>query len=867
VVKSFRLKPGAWALAGLRGIWVALKACGRALLAVLRGAWFVLKACGRAFVAVLRYLWTRPRRTKIKGAAAAAVAVVLILTPFDKGDAGIILLPTDGTEITVPHTLLDGKLYKLVVSGTYVGAGDGRRFDAEYVTESDPFDTPRSSLVIDDRLATADLRDEANHRYTYYVAGRGRSVRLRLTDRLTASGPEGGYFDNEGFLEVTLEEADFRLNADDDAGPLSSAIVFRYTLEPPPRPDDVVSLEVFARKADGGHEVVFEAESDGYVDPAAGFPLRLGKAPVNKFTWYGVANKGANAFQALPPGLYDACLSVRAGKDVYYAFPPDVKSQFLTVAVLPASSDPRYNPRPIIAQDENGHNEFPYYSPRATHPILGLMEGVENIYAPGEKYDDPSFLYYSPVDADGTAVASGAVFYVKRAVNLALATLGECDTAYEYKPLRNISGVYDDDFVAKMVEFRRRLPYDTSEEERILDRVDNLPPAHGYAASDEELGRILGRPTLEHLLNLKFKIAGFPVELPLREFDNYKAYDENDPYPSLYHTFWEVGSRVNTERRRYGSPPTSGEPTPGKRYDPSDADFVAVVMAISYQECGFVHALSDGICYRVGRGRGSATGYMQCTADLIHGTNYKITFPTEEGLVATRMNRLPYNSRYAVRNVARFNIEIGSYFLREVIDQANSSSYGKTFARATMGDGVLSWASRRGAVNRVKLAGAMYNAGPGAMRVIITEVYDDPTTPGRNEGVDYLLEDCEGDLAPFLERFRKDLYEYSRGRKKFPLQKKGAAGTERLQKLIRWLGPFWHKKKEGISWEEAALMKLDREVIPYVDGLATNYVNFRKNDDYYFKKKNFYALWQRPKRVASIEDEIRPARGLRHLPE
>ncbi|MEE8640850.1 MAG: hypothetical protein V3T41_10615, partial [bacterium] len=97
-------------------------------------------------------------------------------------------------------------------------------------------------------------------------------------------------------------------------------------------------------------------------------------------------------------------------------------------------------------------------------------------------------------------------------------------------------------------------------------------------------------------------------------------------------------------------------------------------------------------------------------------------------------------------------------------------------------------------------------------------------------------------------------------------QKKGAAGTERLQRLIRWLGPFWHKKYEGISWEEAALIKLDREVIPYVDGLATNFSNFRKNDAYYFKARNFYGLWHRPERVSSIADVIRPARGIRRRP-
>ena len=851
----------------VKGVPSTLGAGARATLRALAAAPIL---GGRAVAAAARYLWTRPLRTKLKGAAAAAASLVLVLTPFGKGDAGTVLLPTDGTEVTVPHSLLEGKLYKLTVSGTYVGASDGRRYDAEYVTQSDPFDTPRSSLVIDDRLVAADIRDEANHRYTYYVAGRGRPVRLRLADWLTEAGPEGGYFDNEGYLEVTLQEADFRFFADDNPDLRSPATVFRYSLDPPPRPADVVTLEIFARKTDGGREAVFEAASDGYVDPASGSPLRLGKEPVNKFTWFGVANKGPTAFKPLTPGLYDARLSVKSGKDLFYAFPADVKSHYLTVAVLPASSDPRYNPQPVIAKDEEGRNAFPYYSPRASHPILGPIDGVENIYALGDEAEgaaEPGFLYFSPTCADGSAVASGAVYYVKRTVNLALATLAECDPAYEYAPLRNISGVYDDDFAARVVELRTRLPYDTSAEERILDEVDNLPPGRGYAATDEELGRIVGRPTLEHVLSQKFTIKGFPAELPLREFDNFQAYNEADPYHSLYHTFWEVGSRVNAERRRYGPPPAAGEPTPGKKYDPSDADLVALVMAISYQECGFVHTLADGICYRVGRGRGSATGYMQCTADLIKGTNYKITYPGPHGLVATRINRLPVNSRYAVRNVARFNVEIGAQFLREVVDQANAAAYGKEFSRATSGGGVLSWASREGRINRVKLAGAMYNAGPGAMRVIITEVYDDPTTPARNEGVDYFLEDCGGDLSPFLARFRKDLYEYSRGRKKFPIQKKGAAGTERLQKLIRWLGPFWHKKREGISWEEAALLKLDVEVIPYVDGLATNFSLFRKNDVYYFKTRNFYALWQRPERAPAMAALVRPGRGIRRRPQ
>ena len=39
----------------------------------------------------------------------------------------------------------------------------------------------------------------------------------------------------------------------------------------------------------------------------------------------------------------------------------------------------------------------------------------------------------------------------------------------------------------------------------------------------------------------------------LEKFE-YQAYNEADPYHSLYHTFWEVGRRVSAERRRYGPP-------------------------------------------------------------------------------------------------------------------------------------------------------------------------------------------------------------------------------------------------------------------------------------------------------------------------
>ena len=85
-------------------------------------------------------------------------------------------------------------------------------------------------------------------------------------------------------------------------------------------------------------------------------------------------------------------------------------------------------------------------------------------------------------------------------------------------------------------------------------------------------------------------------------------------------------------------------------------------------------------------------------------------------------------------------------------------------------------------------------------------------------------------------------------------------------KLIHWLGPYWYKKKAPISWESAALMKLDIEVIPYVQGLEINFVRFRDFGESYFKSKNFGGLWQRPrKRQEEMTTELKPYRGVVRL--
>jgi hypothetical protein len=819
----------------------------------------------RAVVRVAVYLWRRPLRFKIKAAAAAFIAIILVGTPSVQGGMELLQLPASGEEVYPGTVLAEGKLYKLRISGTIIGSADGRKFDAQFVTKDGPFDTPRDSIVIDGERAHADLMNPGDHSYTYYVPGHDKKIALKFRDEV-APGVEGGYFDNRGACDVELTEAEFRCRVADDETAAAGGAKFYYTLDPIPRTGDIVILEIYRAGIDGNRELIFKVDSDRFIDGAVGAPQRLTKYRENEFEWFGFGNVGSYAYRPVTPGIYEAKLTVESGQDKFSAFPPDSSKEFLRIAVLPGAADPRSNVGAVLAENEDGRKYFPYYSPRAAHPIYGPILGVEGIYVTGaEEAAKPSFLYYSPVDREGRAVNSPAIFYVKRTINVALSTLDEADTSYVYEPMAPLNAVYDDELVAKIKEFRTRLPYNTGPEEELLWELDNLPPAYGIAPSDDELGRVIGKPTIESLLNAKFAIRGFPAEIPISYFDNMKGFDETDPYHSLYHTFWEVGKRVNAEYRQYTPAPVEKKAViEGKRYDINDADFVALMMAVCYQECGFVHRTQSGLIYRAGKGRGSATGYMQCTADLIKGTNYKITLPTDDGLVDVRLNQLPTNSKYAVRNVARCNIEIGASFLREMLNQPAATTWHSAIRGEMKGSGSLSFGSRSGTINRVKLTGAIYNAGPATMKVIINEVYDDPDTT-KNEGVAYFLDDCEGDVEPFLERFREDLDKYRKGLYTFPIQKRGAPGDDRLGKLIRWLGPYWYKKKAPITWEEAALMKLDVEVIPYVRGLAVNFEKFRKNDDYYFKTLDFNGLWQRPKKKAEPEEVVRPWRGLKYV--
>ena len=643
---------------------------------------------------LLLFLWRVPVAVKLQILAGAILVFIITLTPPAEGGAESLALPADGSPVIPTKVLEQGKLYKLIVNGTYVGGPGDKRCDAQFRTGTDLYDTPNDVIEVDGQILQADTFDRENHTYTYYIPGRDRRITIRLVDTILGGLIEGGYLDNAGCLEMKLVEADFRFTMSDDCDN-SRQMEFAYTLDPIPRADDIVKLQIF-KLVKGKKDIVFEVDSEIDLDNSLGYPNRLRREAFNEYVWYGYGNRSAYTYRRPEAGIYYASLTVISGADEFTAFPPDVARDYLNLAILPCDDDPRNNVAVLLPRDDAGDPFYPYYSPRARHPILGPIEGVEGVYEPGKKIEEPYFLYYNPAGEEGGAVVSPAVLYLERMTNLALSTLDECDNAYVYEPLLPADGIYDDATVAKLIELRTRLPYDTTGEWELLSKTDNLPPEAGIAASDEELGRIAGAATFAHLMNLDFEIRGVPVKLPVREFDNFKAYDPNDPYHSLYHTIVEVGTRINGEYRRFSLPPENPDDIVGsKTYDISDDDFIALIMAVCYQECGFVHTTKSGVIYRAGKGRGSATGYMQSTKDVIFGTNYKITYPTDDGLISVRLNRLPDNSKYAVRNVARFNIEIGSSFLREMVNQPHAGWH-KDIRAEMRGDGKLSFATEEG---------------------------------------------------------------------------------------------------------------------------------------------------------------------------
>jgi hypothetical protein len=142
---------------------------------------------------------------------------------------------------------------------------------------------------------------------------------------------------------------------------------------------------------------------------------------------------------------------------------------------------------------------------------------------------------------------------------------------------------------------------------------------------------------------------------------------------------------------------------------------------------------------------------------------------------------------------------------------------------------------------------------------MIMYLYDDPSTQ-KNESVEVFLDQCDADMEKYLKKFREDLKAHAIGGYKFPLEAT-EEGRRRYQQLMEWLGPYWKSKYPDISWEEAALMKLDREVIGYCRNVAVNLPKLMRSREEIFKNQTFYVLLV-PQEEEKIKEEMEPSGGV-----
>lgn len=780
--------------------------------------------------------------------SALLVIFLAVLLPVGSEPGRYLAVPGSGLPM-VTSPLSSGHLYKLVVKGT-VGFSLNGKSDALYTSCGGKFNIKNPIVSIQGEIPEPDIAYPQEHIYIYYIPGRGESVEVSLVDGggiISLLGVQ--YLDNSGKIYAVLEEADFRSWIVQDADYVSQEVVVGYTLDPVPAGRDNIHLRVY----DSGGELVFEVSSRGEIGYREGSPHALSKETVGEFIWYGWGNVGRfNSPRPLPPGEYTAVLVFEREGEEFLAFPPNSDRQEMEIAVTHAMSGTF--PKLIGRHLGDGSIGFPYDTSRGIKQIQSFPDGIDDIYT-RQKGEGDDFLYYGtrgPWLPFGE-VAPACIGSLQRTLNLIRGAhweFYEAGKGMNFPELVEITSVYDD-HMAEMVEwYQSTFSVDAKKEREILLRFDNLPPEYNYEPTKEELSYIIAGDTLKAILNTTFDVPKMPVPITLKDLDNLPAYDAENPHYSLYHLFEEIGRRANS-RRNYTPQPSSGGLQEGVIYDISDDAFVSLLIAIGYQESGLAHISGSGRIYRAGKGRGSATGYMQMTADVIGATHYVMTFWDGDELVSKRLGEWTFKERYFLRNINRCNIEMAAQFLKEMFDNCGGSRFDERFRQEMKLGGMLDATSKKGLLRRAKLAGSSYNAGPEATRVMIIYLYDDPETE-ENESVGLFFGECDGDMELYLKKFREDLVAHIIGDYKFPLEST-VEGRERFNKLIKWLGPYWHKKVEGISWEEAALMKLDREVIGYCHNIAVNLPGLMRGREAIFKNKTFYMLL-----VAKEEEEEEP---------
>jgi hypothetical protein len=760
--------------------------------------------------------------------------LIFLLIPQKGSDLDRLNIPANGKVVYSALPLEKGKRYKVIVGRSF-NFRPGISADAVSITADAPYDTPRLNLEVAGAQKPPDEADRARHTYTYYVIGQGRRVPIRIVDQLPLVGLEGGYEDNSGYLTLAVEKASYLMNVDWQRSQAGASVAFRYRLDPPPKPGEEVNLRIFAPNGD----VVYQADSLHPIPPDEGSPAALSTQTDGEFEWRCAGNMGAYAGRTLGCGIYKAEVSVSTEDGEFSCFPPNPRQTQLAVLMPPTSKEDLSGLHAAMIPLSDGNEAYPYTTGRAAFPVLGPVADLI------VDSDSPlPFVCRSPG-------YNAAVKYLERSLNLLGSTCWEFTG--EVPPLCDNDGVYGADVENAVQWLRENFSYPAWGEKAIIRKLDNLPPGPSRTPTKAELSFLAGSDTFRHIAELTMNFPECPVPLKLTDLDNLKAYDAGDPDHSLYHQFVDVGTAANREQRIFSILPSGQEAAKGQAYEFEDSWFIALMMAVGYQESGFIHQRSTGFVYRAGKGRGTATGIMQITADLIN-CNYSLTFYRGEGkdrqAVVVNQRDLSPNARYAVRNINYINMQIGAKFLKEMLNYPYQH-YHRAFKSEFAAGGCLDATTIRGKIYRAKLAGAMYNAGPAAVKSIVEELYDDPATPDFNEGVAMLFgKDCGGDMEIFIKQFRDDLKLFMLGQFHFPLEKT-AEGRAKLDRLFKWLGPYW-QPKYGCSWEEAALMKLEKEVIPYMRNLAANMPKFYERGEAMFKSAEFTGLGA-PKEIVQQE--------------
>jgi hypothetical protein len=736
------------------------------------------------------------------------VLLILFLILIPSIEVGYNFSVASGVKPVITPVLKSGHLYKLVIEGVrdpynisdcLLKSNDGR------------YNSIATFLSINNKNIMPDLSYPYSHKYIYYIPGNDRSVVVDIASSVAENllGNRG-----EAGTLLSIDEANFKLWVDTEPLLQSERILFNYSLDPIPRSKDEVIMAVY----DGKNKPVFRISNRDIAGNEYGDPDSLTGMEMNHYVWYGIGNIGEWSGKLLPHGGYLVQLLFKRGQDEFYAFCPGKSGDDLNIAITRRLSGDFPD---VIQRTSSVGSLFPYTTYRALKTVASFPDGIEGIYSKKAGVGD-DFLYY-----ENRSPLSSWLFYPSEAVILIQRTLNLIRSSYwefyglpgSYPDLIDISGEYDIN-TARMVEwFRKKFSVSSAKEIEILQRYDNLPPDYDQIPTESQLSYIIAGDTLKGMLDTSFKVRGIPSVITLADLDNLPAYNPDDRYHSLYHLFEEIGKRTISERK-HSVIKAGEEPKKDTIYDISDDGFVSMMIAICYQESGISHVTESGRIYRAGTGRGSATGYMQLTADVITYPNFVLTFPTDTVLKSVKLGSFSFADRYALRNINRSNFEIGAQFLKEMWYNIESERFNKRFREEIKAGGLLSACDKDGFIKRVKLAAASYNAGPEAVKVMIEYPYDNPDTKG-NESVDIFFNDYGGDLEPYLKKFRDDIEMRAKGNFHFPIEK-SEKGREIIEKLIKWLGPFWHEKFTGISWDEAALMKLDKEVLGYIKNVSTN---------------------------------------------